>query len=108
MSSVLTWTDVCARRLARHGLAASAGYSRPGDVVAAMAGRHAQVLSAAELAVGLRTAGATRDHVRAALWDEHTLVKTHGPRGTVHLLPARDLPLWVAALSAVPARPSPF
>jgi len=35
-------------------------------------------------------------------------VKTYGPRGTVHLLPARDLPLWCAALSAVPTGAGPF
>jgi Winged helix DNA-binding domain len=108
MSTILTWTQVCSRRLARHGLAASAEYSRPADVVAAMAGTHAQVLSAAELAVGLRLADATRERVRTALWEEHTLVKTYGPRGTVHLLPTRDLPLWVTALSAVPPQPNPF
>lgn len=102
----LSWREVCARRLVRHGLAAA--HDEPAAAVAAMAGTHAQVLSAAELAIGLRTAGVTRADVRTALWDEHTLVKTFGPRGTVHLLRSRDLPLWVAALSAVPAAPSPF
>ena len=102
----LSWSEVCARRLARHGLAAA--HARPAAAVAAMAGTHAQVMSAAELAIGLRTAGATRADVRTALWDEHTLVKTFGPRGTVHVLPSRDLPTWVAALSAVPPSPSPF
>jgi hypothetical protein len=108
MSTVLTWAQVCSQRLVRHGLAASEEHASPAEVVAAMAGTHAQVLSAAELAVGLRLANATREAVRAALWDEHTLVKTYGPRGTVHLLPTRDLPLWVTALSAIPPRPSPF
>lgn len=40
--------------------------------------------------------------------DRPTLVKTFGPRGTVHLLPAADLPLWTGALSAVPTGPTPF
>ncbi|WP_347813012.1 crosslink repair DNA glycosylase YcaQ family protein [Micromonospora sp. KC213] len=31
-----------------------------------------------------------------------SLVKTFGPRGTVHLLPNRELPLWTGALGAVP------
>ena len=35
-------------------------------------------------------------------------MKAFGPRGTVHLLPARDLPMWVGALSAVPQPRSPF
>lgn len=112
MNGLLRWTDVCARRLARHGLASHAAYARPADVVAAMAGTHAQVASAAELAIGLRLEPRgrtfTRADVRAALWEDGTLVKTFGPRGTVHLLPARDLPRWVAALAAVPVAPSTF
>lgn len=67
-----------------------------------MCGAHAQVLSAAELSVGLRLTGATRQHVRAALWSDRSLVKTYGPRGTVHLLPARDLAVWTGALAALP------
>jgi hypothetical protein len=45
--------------------------------------------------------------VRGALWNERSLVKTFGPRGTVHLLPARDLAMWTGALSAIPSQ-SPF
>jgi hypothetical protein len=70
---------------------------RNGSLAAAaatMCGAHAQVLSAAELSIGLRVAGATRSDVRAALCSERSLVKTFGPRGTVHLLPAGDLALW--------------
>ena len=104
----LSWSEVCARRLARHGLAAPFEDAGPADVVAAMAGTHAQVLSAAELAVGLRLSGARRGDVRDALWRDHTLIKTFGPRGTVHLLPTEHLPMWIAALSAVPPSPSPF
>ena len=76
------------------------------DVVAAMCGAHAQVMSAAELSVGLRLAGSTRTDVRDALWTHKSLVKTYGPRGTVHLLPARDLPMWTGALSAIPTPPT--
>lgn len=104
----LSWADVCARRLDRHGLADPARHGRPADAVAAMCGAHAQILSAAEVSVGLRVAGATRATVREALWSEHSLVKTFGPRGTVHLLPAADLPMWTGALSAVPATANPL
>jgi hypothetical protein len=45
---------------------------------------------------------ATRADVQRALWEERSLVKTFGPRGTVHLLPTEDLPLWTGALSALP------
>ena len=82
--------------------------ARPADAVGAMCGAHAQVLSAAELSVGLRLTGVTRSDVRAALWEERSLVKTFGPRGTVHLLPTRDLPMWTGALSALPRPRSPF
>ena len=67
-----------------------------------MCGAHAQVLSAAELSIGLRVVSATRNDVRDALWNERSLVKTFGPRGTVHLLPTRELPLWSGALGALP------
>jgi hypothetical protein len=97
----LSWAAVCARRLERHGLAAPLPRARPADVVRAMGGvAHAQVLSAAELSIGLRTTGATRVDVRDALWTDRSLVKTFGPRGTVHLLPTQDLPIWVGALCA--------
>ncbi|MFJ5862971.1 winged helix DNA-binding domain-containing protein [Streptomyces parvus] len=109
----VTWAGANARRLARQhlhpGAAATASpFAAPGEAVAAMLGAHAQVLSAAELSVGLRGDGLTRTDVRTALWTDRTLVKTSGPRGTVHLLPAADLPLWTGALSAVPTGPNPF
>ncbi|MEV1172582.1 winged helix DNA-binding domain-containing protein [Nonomuraea sp. NPDC049784] len=98
----LSWPQVSARRLQRAGLAAGMERTSPDAVVAAMCGAHAQVMSAAEASIGLRLAGVNRAHVRAALWEERSLVKTHGPRGTVHLLPARDLPMWVSAMSSLP------
>ncbi|MBK3616389.1 winged helix DNA-binding domain-containing protein [Streptomyces sp. MBT98] len=109
----VTWAGANARRLARQHLhpdaaATASPFAAPGDAAAAMLGAHAQVLSAAELSVGLRGDGLTRTDVRTALWTDRTLVKTFGPRGTVHLLPAADLPLWTGALSAVPAGPNPF
>jgi hypothetical protein len=108
----LTWEQVCARRLERHALAAPAPVPAGTEaaaiagVVSAMCGAHAQVASAAELSIGLRVAGVTRTHVRQALWTDRTLVKSRGPRGTVHLLAAADLPMWTGALSALP--PPPF
>jgi uncharacterized protein YukE len=104
----LSWAEVCARRLDRHALSAPAQDARPADIVAAICGAHAQVLSAAELSIGLRLADVTRAAVRDALWTERTLVKTFGPRGTVHLLPTQELPIWTGALSAIPSSPSPF
>lgn len=45
--------------------------------------------------------GVTRDDVRAALWEDRTLVKAWTLRGTLHLHPADELPLWFAARRAV-------
>jgi hypothetical protein len=86
--SVLTWSGVTARRMARHALAEPAADLDPAGIASLLCGAHAQVLSAAELSMGRRIAGATRADVQRALWQERTLVKTFGPRGTVHLLPA--------------------
>jgi hypothetical protein len=35
--------------------------------------------------------------VSHALWADHTLVKTWAMRGTLHLLPAAEYPMWVSA-----------
>lgn len=107
----VTWSAVNARRMERQFLRAPAkpGEAGPGEVVDAMLGAQAQVMSAAELSVGLRMDGATRQDVRDALWgEEPSLVKTYGPRGTIHFLPVAELPFWTAALSAIPGGPSPF
>lgn len=98
----LSWAAVWARRLERHCLSAPRQNGRPADVVRALCGAHAQVLSAAELSIGLRLDGCTRKDIRAALWRDHSLVKTYGPRGTVHLLALDDLPRWTSALAAIP------
>jgi hypothetical protein len=98
----LSWDAVCARRLDRHGLAAPSSDARPANIVGTICGAHAQVMSAAELSIGLRIAGSTRTEIQEVLWRERSLVKTFGPRGTVHLLAAHDLPEWIGALSAIP------
>ena len=94
----VSWQQVTARRIARHFLD-DAPTDIPG-AVGAMCGAHAQVMSAAEVSIGVRVAGITRADVRAAIGD--TLTKTFGPRGTVHLLATRDLGLFSGALSEVP------
>src|SRR5512134_1752705 len=95
----LSWAEVCARRIDRHALSSPSLSADPAGIARAMCGAHAQVMPAAELSIGLRIAGITHKDVRAALWDERSLVKTYGPRGTVHLLPTQDLPMWAGALS---------
>lgn len=104
----LSWTQVCARRLQRHSLTTPSPDLGPANIAAAICGAHAQVLSAAELSIGLRIEHCTQTDVRDALWTERSLVKTYGPRGTVHLMSTQDIPLWTSALSAIPSSPSPF
>ena len=94
----VTWEAACHLRLTRQYLLTPARSDQLVDVVRAVGGIQAQILSAAELAIGARVAGITRRDAQAALWQERTLVKTYGPRGTLHLLPADELPLWMAAL----------
>jgi hypothetical protein len=96
----MTWEQACSRRLREHALdEPSTGIE---EVAGRLCGVHAQVMPAAEVAVGVRVGGVTRADVRAALWDRRTLVKTFGPRGTVHLFPAGELSLWMSALDAAP------
>jgi hypothetical protein len=103
----LTWDEVRSRRARRHHLVDPSDQG-PATVARDVCGIHAQVMSAAELSLGLRLPDATRSDVRRALWEDRALVKTFGPRGTVHLLAAEDLPSWTGALSAVPHPPHPL
>ena len=100
---MLTWSGVTARRMARHALIDPATNAGPAEIASVICGAHAQVLHAAELSIGRRVAGVTRADVRRALWVDRTLVRTFGPRGTVHLLATADLPMWTGALSALPS-----
>jgi hypothetical protein len=68
------------------------------SVVSGLCGVHAQLLSAAELSVWARVENLQRGAVHRALWEQRTLVKTWAMRGTLHLLPASELPEWHAAL----------
>jgi uncharacterized protein YcaQ len=102
----LTWAQVTAWRLARHSLLDRA---HPADwlaVVRNMGGLHAQLMSAAELSLWARVDNLTCSTIEDALWRDRTLVKTWAMRGTLHLLPAADFPLYIAARQAtLPKRP---
>lgn len=84
----VTWPQVLTWRTRRHLLDPAAG-GGPVEVARRLAGVHAQVTSAAELAVALRQADPRPGEVAAALADR-TLVKTWAMRGTLHLLPADE------------------
>jgi hypothetical protein len=64
-------------------------------------GIHAQVQAAAELSLNARVDGIVQQDVREALWRDRRLVKAWTVRGTLHLHPAAELPLWYAARSAM-------
>ncbi len=83
--------------MARHHLTQRAPKEDLARVVGDIGGVQAQVMSAAELQVAVR-ADCTVEDVRAALWKDKKLVKTWLMRGTLHLLPAEDLPLFTAAM----------
>lgn len=67
-------------------------------VASRLCGLHAQVMSCAELTLWARVNGLRRGAVSDALWRDRTLVKTWAMRGTLHLLPSSELPLWHGAL----------
>jgi len=95
----LGWAQVIAWRAARHHLVERAPAKAMLQVVADIAGLHAQVMSSAELTLATRVDDLAPDAVRHALWEERSLVKTWAMRGTLHLLPAAEYAMWQAALS---------
>jgi hypothetical protein len=66
-------------------------------IASRLCGVHAQVASASTMIVGVRTSSFSGRDLDHALWKKRTLVKTWGMRGTLHLFPSAELPLWVAA-----------
>lgn len=93
----LKWRQVHAWRLSQHGL--SPRFSAR-DIVGAVTrtgGIQAQVMSAAELALCARVEGSSPHDVQSAIFQSRTLVRTWAMRGTLHVLPAGELPLYVAA-----------
>lgn len=96
--TALDWNVARARRLVRSHLVTPARRSRLIEVVRAVCGLQAQLLSAAELALSARVIGITKETVRDALWVKRTLVRAWTVRGTIHVIPADDLPLYMAAL----------
>jgi hypothetical protein len=93
---------IAAFRLRRHHLLDDA----PEDAVTIcrdMCGTQAQVMSAAYLQLWTRNHALTRPEIESALWKTRTLVKTSLMRQTLHLIPADEFPLYIAAL-----RPSRF
>jgi len=93
----LKWHQVHAWRLAQHGFSPRFSQRDFVKAVTLTGGIQAQVMSAAELAFCTRVEGLCSEDVKSALWQHRTLVKTWAMRGTLHLLSASELPLYVAA-----------
>ena len=83
--------------MARQGLAERVPAADWPDVVGRICGLHAQVQSSAELTLWARVDELDPGAVAQALWTERTLVRTWAMRGTLHLLPADELAMWVGA-----------
>jgi hypothetical protein len=98
MAIELTWPQALAWRMRRQHLVERAPRGSMLEVVARIAGLHAQVMSSAELTVHARVDGLDREAVADALWEERSLVKLWAMRGTLHLLPAAELDTWLGAL----------
>jgi len=104
MPDELSWEAVLAWRVARQGLAERAAAADWMDVVRRICGLHAQVQSSAELTLWARVEGLAADAVAEALWADRTLVRTWAMRGTLHLLPADELAMWVGAQGVIRPR----
>jgi winged helix DNA-binding protein len=93
----LSWSQVHAFRLRRHHLTARAPVKDLVRVTGDIGGAQAQLMSAAEMQVGVRVECSVND-VKTALWKDKSLVKTWLMRGTLHIVPSADLPLYTAAM----------
>jgi Winged helix DNA-binding domain len=97
VSVELSWEQALAWRLGRHHLVERAPRRSLIKVVDRICGLHAQVMSSAELTAWARVDDLAPDAIGNALWKQRSLVKLWAMRGTLHLLPARDVGLWLGA-----------
>lgn len=95
----ITWNQVAAWRARRHGLHTLRPAADAVDVASSLCGVHAQLMSSAGLTLHARLDGFACTEVDRLLWQDRALVKTWCMRGTLHLLPAAEYPLWQAGLS---------
>lgn len=84
-------------RLIRSGLLAP--FAAPEEAAAMLVGIQAQILPAAGVALWNRTQGLTHERFEQLLFEQRTLVKLWGQRGTLHLYPSAEWPLLHAMMS---------
>ena len=99
----LTWDGVLAWRLRRQFLD-PVGSASAVEVVSRLCGVHAQVSSAAELAVAVRQTdprvGALREALEDRPLEDRPLLKTWAMRGTLHALTVEQAPTFLSLLAA--------
>lgn len=100
----VSWKQALAWRMQRHHLVARAKPARLLGVVTDICGLHAQLMASAELSLWARIDGLGREALHGALWEQRALVKLWATRGTLHLLPAAELGLWISALGTITNR----
>ena len=105
MKRALSWDEVRAARVSRSRLAERAPAEQLVEVVREVCGIQAQATGSAELQLAARVDGITQADVREAIGDRRELVKSWTIRGTLHLHPADELGLWLAARRAVAGEP---
>lgn len=84
-------------RLKRHHLLESSAADAV-TICRDVCGVQAQVISAAYLQLWARNHALSRSTMESALWKDRSLVKTSLMRQTLHLVPADEFPVYIAAL----------
>ncbi len=94
----VTPEQALAFRLRNHHLARRIDAGSLRTAVRDVCGLQAQLGAAAHMALWARVRHLTPAEIEAALWDTRALVKVWCMRGTVHLLAAEDLSIYLGAL----------
>lgn len=99
-TTALSWDQVLTWRVKRHHLGQRVSHDQLAAAIGRICCLHAQLLSSAELSLWARVDGVAQGEAERMLWTDRSLVKTWAMRGTLHLLPSEEYPLWQGALSA--------
>jgi Winged helix DNA-binding domain len=99
----LTWDQALAWRVGRQLLDAPG--AKPVQIISNLGGVQAQVASSALQAVAIRSK--RLPDIEHLLWEKRSLVKTWAMRGTLHLLQASEIGVWIAALRQRPWKITP-
>lgn len=105
----LRWRQVTTWHTLQHCILQRLPHHKLLDVVRQVCGIHAQLMSAAELALYARVENLSSTDVAKTLWQDRILIKTWAMRGTLHLLTASDFPRYIAARRIfAPRRPRSY